>query len=167
MEFLNRMGQLAVTGDVAHRAQPSDFERIGVPIISAALSTAANAVLSDRRARTDIRPTGVALAGGIPIVTLRYRGTGTTRIGVVAQDVQCVLSEAVATGRGGLKYVNYTQLVAAAAAYQRSRRGAVGRCQFGRRRPRPVGGHLAHGARAGRSAAGEHLATHGRGGSAS
>lgn len=50
IDYLNQQAQTAVQGDVAFRAQPNDFTRIGVPIISGALSAlggAAGGLLSN------------------------------------------------------------------------------------------------------------------------
>lgn len=49
MELMNQIAQTAVTGDVAHRNAPSDFERIGLPIIGGVLGSAGDLydILSD------------------------------------------------------------------------------------------------------------------------
>ena len=61
---------------------------------------------SDERLKTDIKRVGKT-DGGLPVYTYRYKGDGTMHMGVMAQDVENVIPEAVAQHESGYKMVNY------------------------------------------------------------
>ncbi len=61
--------------------------------------------LSDRRAKTDIRPAGM-LRNGLPLYVYRYRGGDDDQLGLMADEVEALHPEAVREF-GGLKHVNY------------------------------------------------------------
>jgi len=70
------------------------------------------AMLSDRRAKTDIHRIG-ATKSGIPIVTYRYKSDPKgiqPRVGVIAQDVEKVIPGAIVDMGHGLKGVDYRRL---------------------------------------------------------
>lgn len=60
---------------------------------------------SDRRLKRDIRRIGET-EGGVPLYEFRYRAGGPLQIGVMAQDVEHIVPEAVAE-IGGWKHVDY------------------------------------------------------------
>jgi hypothetical protein len=64
--------------------------------------------MSDIRMKKDIKPIGMLFESGLPVYSFRYRGdpTATTRVGLMAQDVERVRPEAVAEV-GGVKFVDY------------------------------------------------------------
>lgn len=62
--------------------------------------------LSDRSMKEDVRDLGVRLMNGLKLYAFRYIGDPIQRVGVMAQDVERVVPEAVATF-GGLKHVRY------------------------------------------------------------
>jgi hypothetical protein len=64
--------------------------------------------LSDRRAKEDITQVGT-LDNGLPVYTFKYKGSDTTHMGVMAQDVEKVNPDAVLE-IGGIKHVNYGAL---------------------------------------------------------
>jgi hypothetical protein len=67
------------------------------------------AAVSDERAKTDLRRLPAEAAPGVPLAVFRYRpGMGPPGLykGVVAQDLQKVLPEAVHEGEGGVLYVS-------------------------------------------------------------
>lgn len=64
------------------------------------------AMTSDRRAKTDIVRVG-ELARGLPLYAFRYLAGGPMQIGLMAQDVELVIPEAVVIMAGGLKGVDY------------------------------------------------------------
>jgi len=66
------------------------------------------AKFSDIRVKDDIERVGT-LNDGIPIYRYRYKGSPTTEIGVIAQDVERVMPEAVKE-IGGLKLVDYKKV---------------------------------------------------------
>lgn len=66
-------------------------------------------LLSDRRAKTDIRRVGT-MNSGLPVYTYRYRGGEVTHMGVMADEAQQVAPHAVHTGPDGLQRVNYAAL---------------------------------------------------------
>lgn len=66
--------------------------------------------LSDERQKTDIRRVGT-LDNGLGVYSYRYSEGGPVQIGVMAQEVERVKSEAV-TEIGGVKIVNYELAVA-------------------------------------------------------
>lgn len=68
-------------------------------------------LLSDRRAKTDIRKVGT-LDNGLDVFLYRYKHGGGYQIGLMAQDVEKVRPEAVVEGPDGFKRVNYEQAVA-------------------------------------------------------
>lgn len=78
------------------------------------LGEAGNAVevaamlFSDKRLKTDIKTVGKDKKG-LPVVSYRYKGEpkGVERIGYLAQDVEKKVPQAVRTGPGGYKMVDY------------------------------------------------------------
>ena len=66
-------------------------------------------MLSDRRAKTDIRKVGT-LDNGLNVYAYRYKSGGPVQIGVMAQEVAEVNPSAVAN-IGGLLHVNYAEAV--------------------------------------------------------
>jgi hypothetical protein len=70
------------------------------------LGLLAYSVLSDRRAKTDIKKVGM-LDDGLPVYRYRYKGDPVPHIGVMAQDVEKVKPEAVVETPSGYKAVNY------------------------------------------------------------
>lgn len=69
------------------------------------------ALLSDRRAKTDIREVGQT-KGGLPVYTYRYKHDpdGPVHMGVMAQEVVRKVPEAVASTMGGLLAVDYSRI---------------------------------------------------------
>lgn len=63
--------------------------------------------LSDRRLKTDIEKV-VSGKSGINIYSFKFKGHNCTNIGVMADEVEKVLPEAVRTNSHGYKEVNYT-----------------------------------------------------------
>lgn len=77
------------------------------------LGSAAIGLLSDRRAKTDIKRIGT-LDNGLPVYGFRYiDGDQPYQIGVMAQDVEDVLPLAVHMRPDGLRVVNYETLARA------------------------------------------------------
>lgn len=70
-------------------------------------------MLSDRRAKTDIKRVGKA-DNGLPIYSYRYKHGGPTQIGLIAQEVQRKNPEAVAKTLSGLLAVDYGKALEAA-----------------------------------------------------
>lgn len=70
----------------------------------------AAAMLSDRRAKTDIKRIG-KLDDGTGVYSYRYKGSDAPQVGVMAQEVEKKHPNAVTTGSDGFKRVNYLQLV--------------------------------------------------------
>jgi len=66
-------------------------------------------MMSDRRAKTDIRRVG-KLDNGLPIYAFRYKGGVTPQIGLMADEVEDLHPGAVAMV-GGYKHVDYAQAV--------------------------------------------------------
>jgi hypothetical protein len=65
---------------------------------------------SDIRLKKDIMPLGW-LDNGIGVYRFRYRGDDrTTYVGVMAQEVQAIVPDAVSRGRGGYLLVDYDKL---------------------------------------------------------
>lgn len=73
----------------------------GSPAGSAAIA----GLFSDRRVKEDIRRVGTT-DGGLPVYTFRYVGQPTVHMGVMAQEVERVMPEAVGEV-GGVKTVDY------------------------------------------------------------
>ncbi len=68
---------------------------------------------SDRRLKTDITPvSGLAAVLALNGVTFRWIASGKTDLGVIAQDVEKVLPQAVVTDPNGVKSVKYSNLIA-------------------------------------------------------
>lgn len=63
-------------------------------------------ILSDRRAKTDIKEVGET-DNGLPVYSYRMKGSDKTQIGLMADDVEKVNPKAVKKGKDGLKRVNY------------------------------------------------------------
>lgn len=63
-------------------------------------------LLSDRRAKTDIKRVG-QLDNGLPVYSYRYKGENVTHIGLMADEVEKAIPHAVVEGTDGLKRVRY------------------------------------------------------------
>jgi hypothetical protein len=70
------------------------------------LASAGIGLLSDRRAKTDIRRVG-ALHNGLVVYSYRYKGEAETQIGLMADEVERMHPEAVTRGPDGLQRVRY------------------------------------------------------------
>jgi hypothetical protein len=68
---------------------------------------------SDRRLKTDIEPAGHALdtAAKLRGVHFRWKKDGKPSFGVIAQEVEAVMPDAVTTNPDGMKAVDYDQLI--------------------------------------------------------
>lgn len=68
-------------------------------------------ILSDKRAKTDIRDTGMRTPGGVPIKDWRYKGSPMMQRGYIAQDVvKAGQRDAVKKTPGGFLAVNYRRV---------------------------------------------------------
>lgn len=74
----------------------------------AGLAMAAKYVFSDRRLKRDIERIGTH-ASGVPLYSFKYLHDNTPRVGVMADEVEKVMPEAVGE-LGGFKTVNYEML---------------------------------------------------------
>lgn len=75
--------------------------------LSAIASIAPLLALSDKRAKADIKDTGLTTEKGVPLQTWRYKGGFRRFLGPLAQEVEKILPDAVFTDRRtGLKRVN-------------------------------------------------------------
>lgn len=72
-------------------------------------AAAAPWLLSDRRAKTDIKKIGM-MGQGLPLYEYRYKGDDQPQVGVIAQDAEKVVPDAVRTRPDGFKEVNYPRL---------------------------------------------------------
>jgi len=72
-------------------------------------------VLSDRRAKKDIKKLG-SMAKGVGIYSYTYKGDDKPQIGVMAQEAEKVVPSAVRTRPDGYKEVNYPRLTMALGA---------------------------------------------------
>lgn len=77
------------------------------------LASAGIGLLSDRRAKTNIRRVG-KLDNGLPVYSYRYNGQEQTHIGLMADEVQQIHPEAVNVGADGYSRVRYELAVEAA-----------------------------------------------------
>jgi hypothetical protein len=80
-------------------------------LLGGVMGLGANLMLSDRRAKKDIRKVGELK--GLPLYEYRYKGEGRAdpkSIGVMADEAQKANPRAVVTGDDGLKKVNYATL---------------------------------------------------------
>ncbi|MCC7250452.1 tail fiber domain-containing protein [Hyphomicrobium sp.] len=67
---------------------------------------------SDRRLKTDIKTTsGLDLVSRMHGVSFRWKDTGKAATGVIAQEIEKVLPNAVSTDKAGSKSVDYPQLI--------------------------------------------------------
>lgn len=71
---------------------------------------AAGIMLSDRRLKTDIQRVGT-LDNGLPVYVYRYKAGGPAMLGLMADEVEGVRPDAVATLPDGMQAVNYTEAV--------------------------------------------------------
>lgn len=62
---------------------------------------------SDRRLKEDVKKVG-ELDNGLPLYSYRYKGDGLIQLGLMAQDVEKTMPEAVAETDSGFKAVNYS-----------------------------------------------------------
>lgn len=65
---------------------------------------------SDRRLKDNIEQVGVDEATGLNLYEFNYKGEATRYVGVMADEVEKVMPEAVGEGDGGFKYVDYDML---------------------------------------------------------
>lgn len=72
-------------------------------------AAAAPWLLSDRRAKTDIKKIGM-MGQGLPLYEYRYKGDDQQQVGPMAQDVAKVMPDAVRTRPDGLKEINVPKL---------------------------------------------------------
>jgi hypothetical protein len=93
-------GKGTVAGTSATQQQSDPFQ-IGVGLL-----TGIGGLLSDRRMKEDIEQIGEAF-NGLPIYRFRYKGIDGFHIGFMADEVEQRVPEAVETGTGGFKFVNY------------------------------------------------------------
>jgi hypothetical protein len=95
------------TGTSTTTKTPSAFETIG-GLLGAGASAAK--LFSDERLKTDIKRVGT-LDNGLPVYTFRYRGASKIQMGVMAQDVEQVIPDAV-EDFGSYKIVDYEKATA-------------------------------------------------------
>lgn len=76
------------------------------------LASAGIGMLSDRRAKTDIRRVG-ELHNGLTVYSYRYKGDTETQIGLMADEVERLHPDAVVVGADGLSRVRYDLAVEA------------------------------------------------------
>lgn len=67
------------------------------------------ALISDKRAKTDIKKVGKT-EGGLPVYTYKMKGSPKTQMGVMAQDVEKKQPDALAILGGGMKGVRYDKI---------------------------------------------------------
>lgn len=95
------------TGTSTTTKNPSAFETIG-GLLGAGAGAAK--LFSDERLKTDIKRVGT-LDNGLPVYTFRYRGSSKIQMGVMAQDVEQVIPDAV-EDFGSYKIVDYEKATA-------------------------------------------------------
>jgi Chaperone of endosialidase len=89
---------------------PSSFNRGGGGFGGGGFGGGGGRHFSDIRLKEDIAPLG-RLDNGIGVYRFRYRGNDhTTYVGVMAQEVQTIVPNAVSRGRGGYLRVDYDKL---------------------------------------------------------
>jgi hypothetical protein len=127
-------GTQAAIGNAQAQAALAGLTQSG-NIFGLAGGLAGAALLSDERAKTDIEPVGKTFDGQ-PISRFRYQGDPTTRIGLMAQDVEQRTPGAVGPmpGGAGLKGVDYKRATDLAAALGRraQAKGGGGKSRSGR-----------------------------------
>jgi len=89
----------------------------------ASLLTGLFGKLSDVRAKENIEPVG-KLDDGQKVYAYNYKGDSTPEIGLLAQEVEKVRPEAVATGPDGLKRVDYAKATSPKHRANKSKRAA-------------------------------------------
>lgn len=99
-----------IQDDYANRSAAYQNQMGGMFGLAGTLGQAAVG-LSDKRAKKDIKPTGMFAAAGIPIKTFKYKAGGPRQIGVVAQDVLPKMPSAVVKRPDGLFAVDYAQVM--------------------------------------------------------
>jgi hypothetical protein len=67
-------------------------------------------LFSDRRLKKDIKKIGKMDRSGLPIYSFKYKGDDAPRIGVMAQDVEKKIPQAVTHHPSGYKMVNYATI---------------------------------------------------------
>jgi hypothetical protein len=95
------------TGTSTTTKNPSAFETLS-GLIGAGAGAAK--LFSDERLKTDIKRVGT-LDNGLPVYTFRYRGSSQIQMGVMAQDVEQVIPDAV-EDFGSYKIVDYEKATA-------------------------------------------------------
>jgi hypothetical protein len=99
-----------IQDDYANRTAAYQNQMGGLFGLAGTLGSAAIG-LSDKRAKKDIKPTGLFAAAGIPIKTFKYKAGGPRQVGVVAQDVLPRMPSAVVKRPDGLFAVNYDKVM--------------------------------------------------------
>lgn len=95
-----RMGSDAMSAQAQSSAGIGNF-------LGSALGMAAGIKWSDRRLKENIKPVGV-LSNGLQLYAYNYIGASTTHIGVMADEVEQVIPEAVTVDSDGYKMVDYS-----------------------------------------------------------
>ena len=68
---------------------------------------------SDKRLKENIKPIeGLGILAKLRGVSFNWKKDGTPSAGVIAQEVEAVMPQAVQTGANGIKAVDYDQLIA-------------------------------------------------------
>lgn len=100
------VGGIVNSGYANQLAQSNSNQKI----LGGLFDAGSNLLLSDRRAKTDIKRIGQTDAG-TPIYSFRYKSGGPTQIGYMAQDLLETQPHAVVTGPDGFYRVNYGEVV--------------------------------------------------------
>jgi hypothetical protein len=82
----------------------ADYAAIAAPIIAAAM-------MSDERQKENIQPTGLELAPGLAVKTWDWKHSGRPAIGLIAQEVERVIPDAVFEVPAGTKMIDTARLV--------------------------------------------------------
>jgi hypothetical protein len=99
-----------INDDYANRVSNYQNQMSGMFGLAGTLGQAAIG-LSDKRAKKDIKPTGLFAAAGIPIKTFKYKAGGPTQVGVIAQEVERKMPSAVGRRSDGMRVVDYAQVM--------------------------------------------------------
>jgi hypothetical protein len=99
-----------IQDDYANRSANYQNQMSGLFGLGGTLGSAAIG-LSDKRAKKDIKPTGLFAAAGIPIKTFKYKAGGPRQVGVIAQDAERKMPSAVMRRPDGMRVVDYAQVM--------------------------------------------------------
>lgn len=111
--YTNAMNQFNIQSQADNRIAQNKYlnaqaqSRAGNDFLNSAVSAAASAFMaSDARLKENLKPVG-RLDNGLTVYCFNFKGSAVSQIGLIAQEVEKIIPEAVYEGEDGFLKVNY------------------------------------------------------------